>query len=293
MRKKLFASIIAVCFIIALLGENMFAYAYPNPSYKNIKSDLVLLSSFTTSYPRSSLGRCENIRLATSKINGTILMPNEEFSFNHIVGLRSKQNGFKVAKVIFNSKYVDGVGGGVCQVSTTLYNAWLLSGMRVNEFHAHTYASSYVKPSFDAMVSFGYADLKLINNTNGYILIEGKTDNKKVTFNIYGSSKVTSNRISRVSVIEKALPYSSKTEIDETMIGETERIVTYGKCGIISSGYLIYYDEKTGKRRKKKLRRDVYLPIDEKKVRSGEKSASYFYINANLLYLMKKKMYTR
>lgn len=94
-----------------------------------------------------------NIALAAEKINGCILADGEEFSFNGRVGARTESNGFLSAPIILEGDFVEGVGGGVCQASTTVYNAALLAGMEITEQHPHSLRVGYVEPSFDAMVS--------------------------------------------------------------------------------------------------------------------------------------------
>ncbi len=98
--------------------------------------------SFTTYYSSSTENRKHNIKLASSKINGIVLSVGEEFSFNKIVGVRSEENGFLPAKIIYNGDFIEGVGGGVCQVSTTLYNASLLNGLKITEHHPHSLSVS-------------------------------------------------------------------------------------------------------------------------------------------------------
>jgi vancomycin resistance protein YoaR len=157
--------------------------------------------AFTTYYLEQSKERASNIALATATISGTLVLPNEEFSFNKVVGERTEKRGYKIAKVIKGDSFVDGVGGGVCQVSTTLYNAVLLSGLEVKEVHRHTLAVGYVKKSFDAMVSYNFADLKFINTTAKPILIVGWAGGGAVKFAIYGTK--SNQKISLESVVTK------------------------------------------------------------------------------------------
>ena len=111
---------------------------------------------------------------------------NGEFSFNYTIGERTERRGYKKAKIIVGGEFVDGVGGGVCQVSTTLYNAVLLAGLKVVECHPHSLPVSYVEPSFDAMVNSGWADLKFINDTHNPVIIRARADGAKLTIQIFG-----------------------------------------------------------------------------------------------------------
>lgn len=109
-------------------------------------------------------------------MNLTEIANGEEFSFNAAVGERTEERGYSTAKVIENGKFVEGVGGGVCQVSSTVYNCALLSGLTVTERHRHSLAVSYVEPSFDAMVSYSYADLRFYNDTGKSVFIVADAD---------------------------------------------------------------------------------------------------------------------
>ncbi len=134
--------------------------------------------------------RNENIRLACAAINGTIIQPGEEFSFNKATGNRTTEKGYKPAGAYSNGVVVQEPGGGVCQVSSTLYNAVVFAGLRTTERHAHTYEPSYVTPGEDAMVSYdGYAgpDLRFVNNSKTAIGIKAAYSNQTLTVSIYGN----------------------------------------------------------------------------------------------------------
>ena len=121
-----------------------------------------IISSYTTYYDAQETSRSQNIMIAAGLIDGVTIQPYGEFSFNQTVGRRTQEAGFKQAKIIVGGEYVLGVGGGVCQVSTTVYNAALKSGLTVTEFHPHSLQVGYVAPSRDAMVST-QSDLRFHN----------------------------------------------------------------------------------------------------------------------------------
>jgi len=121
------------------------------------------IGSYRTPLLDKSSGRTKNISLASKKINGYVIEPGESFSFNGIVGERTIQKGYKSAKVIKNGKFVEDIGGGVCQLSTTLYNAAQKAGLQVLERHHHSKKVSYVKEGRDATVDYGNLDLKFKN----------------------------------------------------------------------------------------------------------------------------------
>lgn len=198
--------------------------------------------SFTTTYNASGANRCHNIALATSALNGVTVEPNQEFSFNGIVGERSEKNGYKNAKVIMDGSYVDGLGGGVCQVSTTLYNALLLSGI-IPKASQHSLVSSYIMAGFDAMVTYGSADLSFVNTSQHSLYIQGKTSGKTVTFTIYGEPNEYS--IVRENAEERT-PFDTVEIVDEKKYPEliyTDQIkvITNGSDGVKTKSYLKYY----------------------------------------------------
>lgn len=213
---------------------------------------------FTTAFYDSSIERAHNIKLSASALNEITVYPEKVLSFNALVGIRSEKTGYKNAKVIVDGKFVEGIGGGVCQVSTTLYNAALLAGLEVTEYHRHTVAVSYVEKSFDAMVSYGYADLKIKNTTGAPIFIESAVSDGKITFDVYG--KKMNYSILRESVTVKTIEPTITTITNENLKSGETRYVTYPKCGYETEGYLLYCTY--GKTEKKLLRQDKYKKID-------------------------------
>lgn len=219
-------------------------------SVEDIKKQTSLLNSFTTYFDGTNHARSANIRLAASKINGCRLMPGQTFSFNAAVGERSVENGFTFAKIISGGRFVDGVGGGVCQVSTTLYNAALLSGLRIDEYHPHSLAVSYVAPSRDAMVSGKYFDLKFTNTALTPIYIAMNCTLNSVCCKIYGLDGGA--KFSILSEVIGKLPQPP----DEVIEGDEDRIISAGREGTVSLGFLV--EERNGVKIKKLLRKDKY-----------------------------------
>ncbi|MBU3111028.1 VanW family protein [Clostridium lacusfryxellense] len=150
------------------------------------------ISSVTTNFRYSNLNRSENIRVAAAAINGKTLMPGEVFSFNDIVGARTIDRGFKTAKEIIGNKVVDGIGGGVCQVSTTLYNAVLRTNLNSVERYQHSLKSSYIGAGLDATVAYGLLDYRFKNTYFYPIYLESSVYNKNVTFSIYSNESLNS-----------------------------------------------------------------------------------------------------
>lgn len=220
-----------------------------------VKNRTVKLYSFTTYFDASNAERSSNIRLAASKINGTVMPAGERFSFNKTVGARTEGNGFKQAKIIEDGKFVLGFGGGVCQVSTTLYNAAILSGLEIAEYHPHSLAVSYVAPSRDAMVSGSYCDLQFVNNRSTPVYIRVKCTQSSVCCTFFGQSD--------------GYNYSFKSEVvgsiprpdDEEVEGDEDKILSYGRDGTLSYGYLV--KEKDGEIEEELIRKDKYAPVKE------------------------------
>ena len=236
--------------------------AFAMPFYDLNPSDIVLRASFYTSYSASSNERKHNIALAAKALNNTLVESNGEFSFNRCVGERTEKRGYKKAKIIVSGEFVDGIGGGVCQVSTTLYNAVILAGLNIIECHPHSLPVSYVEPSFDAMVNSGWADLKFINNTHNPIIIKAFANGDRLLIEIWGQ-KMKEQYI-RKSVVTKTLP-----ALEEQVVLDTEgnypdifqgeyRWIRYGKEGLLSEGYVVKVVD--GKAEKKKIRSDRYSP---------------------------------
>ena len=213
------------------------------------KFEVQLLSSYTTYFDSGNEARCHNIRLAASLIDGTILQNGDVFSFNGRVGQRTAERGFKRAAIIENGEFVEGVGGGVCQVSTTLYNAALLSGCNIVEYHPHSLAVNYVPPSRDAMVSGTFFDLKFKNCTGSTIYLKSVTGENFVSFKVYGRDFGVKYDVSSFITGTIASPEEFTDDI---------ALVRSGKDGTISEGYLTATEN--GFTRIIFLRRDKYSP---------------------------------
>ena len=189
----------------------------------------------------------------------------EVFSFNQITGKRSLESGYKEAKIISGGTFVLGTGGGVCQVSTTLYNACLLAGLEIVESTTHSLPVSYVEPSFDAMVSFGSADLKIRNNSGGKSIITTSSENDVCKIKIFGLKnkyKITrqSEKISIIPAENDMVDNDYKKYGNYNLeVGEEKRI-SYPKDGFVSRGYLNFYDENGNLVQRKKIRENKYNP---------------------------------
>jgi vancomycin resistance protein YoaR len=240
----------------------------PKPSADELLKATRLIGQFSTCYVDSSPNRKHNIHIAVKKINGVVLESAERFSFNEVVGERSLENGYKSATIIENGVFSNGIGGGVCQVSTTLYNAVLLAGLTIERVRCHSLPVVYVPLSFDAMVST-QSDLVFVNNTNYPVYILAKANEKSITFKIFGRSvneALTLNLRSHIIETKKCNEFIEIIDVNNMLKNnESEKILKTPKCGYVSQGYIDYY--KDGKLiRSVKIRDDVYAPQKGRKL---------------------------
>lgn len=170
--------------------------AISDRSVPDVKKKLLLgikkknvVSHYSTYYGNSDKNRKKNIKTAVNKINGTVLLPGEEFSFNRITGVRSKENGYVKSGTYIDGKMTREYGGGTSQVATTLYNTILKCGIVPKERYEHTIPVGYVPKGQDATVVYGYKDLVFKNTTDTPIVIEGIADGEDCSFRIYGNKR--------------------------------------------------------------------------------------------------------
>ena len=211
------------------------------------------ISSYTTYYDVKDKGRCENIAVAAALINGATVQAYGEFSFNKTVGRRTAEAGFQQAKIIVNGEYVLGVGGGVCQVSTTLYNAALKSGLEVVEYHPHSLRVGYVEPSRDAMVSTE-SDLQLYNPYAFAVALVAETFRGGIRIAFYGKNEGYRYEISAKITGEIPPPAPIVKE------GKKDDVLRSPKNGVRSEAYLEKYKGDALLFRKR-IRVDEYRPI--------------------------------
>lgn len=263
MKKKILFGVATLIFACALFCGGTFTAEAEMPFYGLNPKPLVERSVFCTFYGNSSFERKHNISLAVKSINGVFVDIGGEFSFNRTVGRRTKERGYKEAKIIVGDGFVEGTGGGVCQVSTTLYNAVLNAGLKITEYHAHSLAVSYVSPSFDAMVNYGSADLRFINDTDNPVIVYAFCDGETITVKIVGEKadftiKRQSEITERVKAPEPFIEYDTEGKYPDLKEGE-KAVVSYGKDGIKSKAVFV----KTYKNGKKEyfIRKDFYKPV--------------------------------
>lgn len=222
-----------------------------------------VIGSFTTSYTSSDADRSANVEIAAKTVNGTILMPGDTFSYNNTLGERTTDKGYRDGAAYIGNKVVMVTGGGICQVSTTLYRAVLNAGIMPTERHNHSMTTTYSGPSEDATVAWGSLDYQFKNPYDFPIYIQGYTSNKHVTFNIYGNVEGMDGKTYELqTVVNETLKPSVQT-IEDPNLPLGQRVVEQRPVtGYKSSGYLVTYQN--GKEIDKKLiGNDIYKQKDE------------------------------
>lgn len=191
------------------------------------------LGSSSTDYSGSNSNRKQNVKRGAELVNGTILYPGEEFSMQEIVVPFTEENGYAPAASYEMGSVVETYGGGICQVSTTLYLAVLRAELEVTERHNHSMIVNYVKPSMDAAIAEGYKDFKFVNNTDAPIYIMGYADGSEIGFVIYGHETRDPNR--KVTYESETL---TTTESTTELVADSS--ASYGSVTLESSGHTGY-----------------------------------------------------
>ncbi|MDR7867643.1 MAG: VanW family protein [Sporomusaceae bacterium] len=200
---------------------------YPDVTVADLRQTGIreLWSSFTTAFDPADANRTANIRLSARRINGHIVYPGQVFSFNQVVGPRDREHGFKEALEIVDGEFVPGIGGGVCQLSSTLYNAVLLANLTVVERTNHSKPLGYVGLGRDATVVFGALDFKFVNDTGAPVVIMAETAKNKLTVGVVGREPLAvavellsaDRQVIPPAVVKKQDPglYLGETKVDK------------------------------------------------------------------------------
>ena len=254
----------------ALITGDKDSYTIPLKTlYPNVKTSDIgieafpnLLSSYSTSFASSSSNRATNVSLATNKINGKVLMPGEVFSFNGTVGKRTPQAGFKVAGVYMNGQVATDYGGGICQVSSTLYNAVLRANLEIVDRSNHMFEVGYVPIGTDATVSLGAPDFKFKNSRSYPIKIVTSSSNRKCVVKFYGLKESEEYDIEIVSYRTGSVPYRTTYTTDSSLAAGQQKVIQRGSNGAKSVAYRIR--KKNGQVISKELlSKDTYDPHNQ------------------------------
>ena len=203
-----------------------------------------VLGSYSTYYGDSDSGRTMNVESGAGHVGGILVQPGEEVSANALMEPYTEENGYGMAASYENGEVVDSMGGGICQVSTTLYNALLLAEVEITERYAHSMLVSYVEPSMDAAIADDVKDLKFKNNKEDPIYIEAVLSDGNIGFNIYGKETRAENRS-----IEFESETIETTESDEIRYVATDDYIgemytsSSGQEGLTAQLWKIVYED--------------------------------------------------
>ena len=205
----------------------------PTKTVKDIGTEAFpdLLATFSTNYNAGNANRTTNLKLAANKINGTVLLPNEEFSYNKVVGERTIKAGYKMAATYSNGAVVDGLGGGICQISSTLYDAVVMANLKITTRRNHQFVTSYLPAGKDATVVWGSQDFKFVNSRKYPIRITATVQNGVATIQVWGIKEEVEYDISietkKIATIEPTTQYIS----DPSLPAGQQKVVQAGSNG--------------------------------------------------------------
>ena len=197
------------------------------------------IATYSTRYDPSNLNRSNNLSISAKKIDGTILLPGETFSYNQTVGERTIAEGYKEAGAYAGGRVVQDVGGGICQTSSTLYNAALLANLEIVDRSNHQFLTSYVSAGRDATVSWGTIDFQFKNNRTYPIKIEASAKNGVCLMSIYGIKEETEYEVVIQSDVIAYIPYKTIYENDSSLEEGKEVVEQSGYKGCKSETYKI------------------------------------------------------
>ncbi len=234
----------------------------PTVVYDDIKDVDSVLSSTVTNFNQQDVNRTANIKLACERINGLVLRPGEIFSMNKALGPRTIENGYKDAKVIFKNEFIEGPGGGVCQVSTTLYVSVLKAKAQIVERMHHSLPLGYVEPGQDATIAEDYIDFKFKNSYDYPVVISAEVVNSNLYIRILGRKGADDYTVRlKSTVVEEFVPEEEEVVIDNTIPDYEKRVTREAKKGMRVLVYRETYNKSGQLLDKEKISEDVYKPV--------------------------------
>lgn len=205
--------------------------ARPDVTAQEAASIDTLLGSFTTSFNPALRDRTHNLKLAAGAVNGLIIKPGGEFSYNDTVGPRVTARGYRDAIIFVQGRMETGVGGGICQVSSTLYNAVLLAGLEVTQRSPHSRTVPYVTPGRDATVSYGVVDFRFRNTASSPVGLVSRVEGARLTIDVYGAAADKKD----IKLFTDGLRYTSagsREVVDHSLKPGQKRLVDEGSRGV-------------------------------------------------------------
>lgn len=232
-----------------ILEENKEEYIIPlKITHPEITTDKIgsegfpdLLAEFSTNYNPGAKDRTTNLRLASNKINNTVVLPGETFSYNKVVGKRTTEAGYKEAPSYAGGKVVNDIGGGICQITSTLYNAVVLANLDIVSRSNHQFVPSYVKAGRDATVVYGAIDFKFKNTRKYPIKIKSTVSGGVTRVQIYGMKEETEYEVKIETKITGSIPMKTVYEDDPTLEKGKEKVEQKGHNGTYSEAYKVVY----------------------------------------------------
>ncbi len=232
-----------------LLEEDKEEYVIPlKITHPEITTDKIgsegfpdLLGEFSTTYNAGATARTTNLRLASNKINNTVVMPGETFSYNKVVGERTVAAGYKEAPAYAGGKVVNDIGGGICQITSTLYNAVIFANLDIVSRSNHQFVPSYVKAGRDATVVYGAIDFKFKNNRKYPIKIKSTVSGGVARVQIYGMKEETEYDVKIETKITGSIPMQTAYEDDPTLEQGKQKVEQKGHKGTYSEAYKVLY----------------------------------------------------
>jgi hypothetical protein len=235
----------------------MVRTAHPPCPWTSDEASQLEIGRHLSNYSWWNFDRTNNLELASAKIDGTMLLPGETFSYNETVGERTEDNGYKTAKVIAEYGYTDGVGGGVCQPASNLYAAAFYAGMDITERWTHRFRVKYMPPGLDATVDYGKKDLKFVNNTRFPVVLQmGKVEKGELLARLFAPMRTW--RVDYKYKIVKVVPSDTVRFKQEESFSDP--VEYYGRPGFELEKIVYRKDAQTGKREKMRVVNDEYHP---------------------------------
>ena len=242
----------------------------PKIKAEDLKKITGKISEYSSSYVNTGDGRVKNMQIAAETVSGTIVMPGEEFSYNALIGDTTPDKGYEKANTYVGDEIVPDYGGGICQVSTTLYRAVMRANIRSTERMNHSMIVSYSEPGLDATVANGYIDYKFVNTYDFPIYIQGYVSGGVVNFSIYGNVEAMGNKTYElVSVVNEKIAPEVVYKDDNTLEEGKEVVKSYGMTGYKATAYQVTYENGVEVNREL-ISNDTYLKTDTI-VRKGTK----------------------
>ena len=230
----------------ALLEEDKEEYIIkltitkPNITIDKIGSEAFpdQLATFTTRFDVSDVDRSTNLRIACQKLNGKVVLTGETFSYNKTLGARTAAAGYKNGKIYAGGEVVDGIGGGICQISSTLYNSVLLANLQVVERRNHQFVTSYVGAGRDATVVYGVTDFKFKNTRKYPVRLVASAQNGIATVSIYGIKEENEYTFKFSTKTIASIPFTTQYVEDASLPVGTEKIKQKGSNGVKTETYI-------------------------------------------------------